>query len=168
MIRYFLISPLCATLGYFPKHTLKSFRVKYNNGCCVVLAFQIFPFVPTLFLSGSWDCRQLKTLNWSLWRTLLLLFTRYLVSNSFATSWAVACEDFPGKNTGMGCHSLLPGIFPTQELNMCLLHWQTESLPASREALLRNWSLAKENVPNQDDALSHLCSLLPYFKTGQF
>ena len=92
MIRYFLISPLCATLGYFPKHTLKSFRVKYNNGCCVVLAFQIFPFVPTLFLSGSWDCRQLKTLNWSLWRTLLLLFTRYLVSNSFATSWAVACE----------------------------------------------------------------------------
>ena len=29
---------------------------------------------------------------------------------------------FPGKNTGVGCHSLLQGIFPTQELNPALLH----------------------------------------------
>ena len=27
----------------------------------------------------------------------------------------------PGKNAGMGCHFLLQGIFPTQELNPCLL-----------------------------------------------
>ena len=35
--------------------------------------------------------------------------------------------DFPGKNTGVGCHFLLQGIFPTQGLNLCLLHllhWQ--------------------------------------------
>ena len=36
--------------------------------------------------------------------------------------------DFPGKNTGMGCHFLLQGIFPTQGsnpylLHLCLLHW---------------------------------------------
>ena len=40
--------------------------------------------------------------------------------------------DFPGKNTGVGCHSLLQGIFPTQGLNphpLCLLHWQADSLP---------------------------------------
>jgi len=30
--------------------------------------------------------------------------------------------DYPGKNTGVGCHFLLPGIFPTQGLNPCLLH----------------------------------------------
>ena len=29
--------------------------------------------------------------------------------------------DFPGKNTGLGSHSLLQGIFPTQELNLSLL-----------------------------------------------
>ena len=29
--------------------------------------------------------------------------------------------DSPGKNTGMGCHALLQGIFLTQELNLCLL-----------------------------------------------
>ena len=27
-----------------------------------------------------------------------------------------------GKNTGVGCHALLQGIFPTQELNWGLLH----------------------------------------------
>ena len=30
--------------------------------------------------------------------------------------------DFPGKNTGMGCHFLLQGIFLTQGLNLGLLH----------------------------------------------
>ena len=38
----------------------------------------------------------------------------------------------PSKNTGVGCHFLLQGIFPTQRLNphlLCLLHWQKDSLP---------------------------------------
>ena len=36
---------------------------------------------------------------------------------------SVLCPwDFPGKNTGMGCHFLLQGIFPTQGLNSHLLH----------------------------------------------
>ena len=34
--------------------------------------------------------------------------------------------DFPGKNTGVGCHFLLQGIFPTQGLNPSLLHWQMD------------------------------------------
>ena len=32
--------------------------------------------------------------------------------------------NFPGKNTGVGCHFLLQGIFPTQGLNPGLLHWR--------------------------------------------
>ena len=39
---------------------------------------------------------------------------------------------FPGKNTAVGHHFLLQGIFPAQGLNpglLCLLHWQLESLP---------------------------------------
>ena len=38
---------------------------------------------------------------------------------------------FPGKNTGVGYHFLLQGIFPTQGQNprlLCLLHWQAGSL----------------------------------------
>ena len=40
--------------------------------------------------------------------------------------------DSPGKNTGVGCHALLQGIFLTQGSNShlsCLLHWQAGSLP---------------------------------------
>ena len=35
----------------------------------------------------------------------------------------VLCQwDFPGKDTGVGCHCLFQHIFPTQGLNLCLLH----------------------------------------------
>ena len=37
--------------------------------------------------------------------------------------------NFPGKNTGLGCHFLLQGIFLTQGSNPSLLHWQEDSLP---------------------------------------
>ena len=40
--------------------------------------------------------------------------------------------NFPGTNTGVDCHSLLQGTFPTQGSNprlLCLLHWQADSLP---------------------------------------
>ena len=39
--------------------------------------------------------------------------------------------NFPGRNTGVGCHFILPGDFPTQGLNLHLLHllcWQVDSL----------------------------------------
>ena len=57
----------------------------------------------------------------------------------FVIPWTIAHQaiahrpwNFPGKNTKVGCHSLLLGIFPTQGSNpsvLCLLHWQVGSLP---------------------------------------
>ena len=52
--------------------------------------------------------------------------TKVLIVWLFVTPWTVAhrllCPwDFPGKNTGVGCHFLLQGIFPTQRSNLCLL-----------------------------------------------
>ena len=44
--------------------------------------------------------------------------------------------DSPGKNTGVGCHSLLQWIFPTQGSNLCLWHWQVDSLPLSHLGIL--------------------------------
>ena len=44
---------------------------------------------------------------------------------------------FPVKNTGVGCHCLLQGIFPTQGSNLHLLHllyWQVGSLPLAPSA----------------------------------
>ena len=54
----------------------------------------------------------------------------------FGTPWTVAPQTplsmrFPGKNTGVGCHFLLQGIFPTQKSSPCLLYWQVGSLPLS-------------------------------------
>ena len=45
----------------------------------------------------------------------------------FATLWTVACQvplsmDFSGKNTGVGCHFFLQGIFPLQGSNLHFLH----------------------------------------------
>ena len=59
-----------------------------------------------------------------------------MLSGSFVydstTLWTVAHQatcpwDSPDKNTGVGCHFLLQGIFPTRGSNPCLLrllHWQ--------------------------------------------
>ena len=52
--------------------------------------------------------------------------------------WTVAHQaplfmGFPSKKTGVGYHFLLQGIFLTQELNPCLLHWQRDSLPLSHQ-----------------------------------
>ena len=54
----------------------------------------------------------------------------------FATLWTIAHQaslwDSPARNTGVGCHALLPGNFPIQGLNPCLQHllcWQAGYLP---------------------------------------
>ena len=39
--------------------------------------------------------------------------------------------DFPGKDTGVGCHFLLQGIFPTQGSNLGLLHCRQILYPLS-------------------------------------
>ena len=59
--------------------------------------------------------------------------------------------DFPGKNTGVGCHFLLQGILLTQGSNphlLCLLHWQTGSLPLSPWAYILCLVLSKAHYMN--------------------
>ena len=60
--------------------------------------------------------------------------------------------NFPGKNTGVGCHFLHQGIFRTQGSNqhlLCLLHWQVGFLPLSTwEAPLAMGDLVKRQLYN--------------------
>ena len=65
------------------------------------------------------------------WPTVLLLrvcmLSRFSHVQLCATLWTVACQvslslGFPGKNTGVGCHAHLQGIFPTQGLDPDLPH----------------------------------------------
>ena len=53
-------------------------------------------------------------------------------------------EDSPGKNTGVGCHALLQGIFPSWELNSGLPLLQADSLPFEPNvvSLNQSWSPA--------------------------
>ena len=63
----------------------------------------------------------------SLQSYLTLLQPHGLESTRLLCLW-----DSPDRNTGVGSHSLLQGIFPTQGLNpclLCLLHWKMCSLP---------------------------------------
>ena len=62
---------------------------------------------------------------------LTLLQPHGLQPNRLLWPW-----DFPGKNTGVGCHLLLQGIFLTQGSNLRLLHWQVDSLPLSHQEIL--------------------------------
>ena len=69
--------------------------------------------------------------------SILCILSRFSLVRLFVTPWTVAHQilspgDSPGKNTGVGCHALLQGIFPTQGLTLhllCLLHCQVGSLP---------------------------------------
>ena len=51
--------------------------------------------------------------------------------------------DFPGKNTGVDCHFLLQGIFPTQGSNLCLLHQQVGSSLLSYQGNQNNQHILK-------------------------
>ena len=71
-------------------------------------------------------------LNWSCFLVaksyLTLLWPHRLKSIRLLCPW-----DSPGKNTGVGFHFLLQGIFLTQESNPNLLHRQADSLPLSQQ-----------------------------------
>ena len=77
----------------------------------------------------------------------------------FTTPWTVAHQpplsmEFPGKNTGVGCHRLLQGFILTQGSNPCLLHWQVESLPLSPQGSpMVKWYLQLNGGPQDASPL---------------
>ena len=74
----------------------------------------------------------------------------------------------PGKNTGLGSHFLLQGIFPTQGSNLHLLlplHWQVDSSPPSHQR--RDTTVNKMHVlftARRSNCL-RWCVLWPFFIT---
>ena len=68
---------------------------------------------------------------------IYILMGEAIVTQSCPTLWLhgpqhsrlLCLWDFPGKNTGVCCHSLLQGIFLTQELNLGLLYLLTMPKP---------------------------------------
>ena len=67
------------------------------------------------------------------------MLSRFSLVRLCVTLWTVAHRaplpwDSPGKNTGVGCHALLQGIFPTPDRTcvfLCLLHCRQILYPPS-------------------------------------
>ena len=75
--------------------------------------------------------------------------------------------DFPGKNSVVGCHSLLQGTFLTQGWDPCLLHWQVGSL------FLSHWGSPVDRIVSTlvmmvGPGLGNLTVLICWEETGLF
>ena len=85
-----------------------------------------------------------------------------VVAKSFltlATPWTVASQaplsmGFPSKNTGVGCHFFLQGIFLTQGSNPCLLHCRLILYHLSHEGSPRSFGVL--NKMNHKNPFSQL------------
>ena len=101
------------------------------------LSLYLPPPLPTAFgkQHSQVDCLAKSSVHLQQWGCACVPSSFSRVRH-FATPWTVArllCPwNFPGKNTGVGCHFLLQGIFLTQGLNLCFLHllnWKADSSP---------------------------------------
>ena len=92
-------------------------------------------------LVGKTDCKQWHRIIASI-TILYIMFPLCMKVEVLITQSCPALSDptrllcpwnLPGKNTRVGCHSLLQGIFLTQGSNLCLLHQQAGCLPLSHQ-----------------------------------
>ena len=120
-------------------------QVPFSTGFSRQEYWHGLPFPTAGDLPGSRDQSCVSCIaKWVLyhWATCNVLLSHSVMSNSlrpfgllpvrFLCPW-----DFPGKNTGVGCHFLLQGIFLTEGSNYCLcclLHcrWVLYPLPSHR------------------------------------
>ena len=122
-----------------PPIWLKSNTLTDNNGTRYrVLKRRL---VHLKICTHNWRCRDMNCDNeQSVTKgpcSSVCMLSRFSYAQLFVTPWTVVHQsvlpwDFPGKNTGVGCHFLLQGIFLTQGSNPCLLrllHWQAASSP---------------------------------------
>ena len=93
----------------------------------------------------------------------------------FVTAWTAVHQtpygihmDSPGKITGVACHALLQGIFPTRGLNSGLLDCRKVLLPFEPPGKPKNTgvgslSLLQGNLPTQESNWDLLhCRWIPY------
>ena len=110
--------------------------------------------VDTGFLQGKWPAKEDDPSGWEVGAhvfshgsatgymlLLLLLLSHSVVFNSvrpygLQPARLLCPLDSPGKSTGVGCHALPQGVFPTQGSNRGLLHcrqilyyWATRASP---------------------------------------
>ena len=90
-----------------------------------------------------------------------------MLIQSFLTLWLHGLEpprllypwDFPGKSTGMGCHFLLQGFFPTEGSNLRLMHCRRILYPLKKAGCLSRHHFSPSNH-------SSVCLYIPSIHTS--
>ena len=120
--------------------SLFSWKMPVGSSLQVLVSVFLFFSFSLSFISLSFLVRILcfALTNVQIIYLLLSLLSGSVMSDSFVTPWPTACQaplsrDSPGKNTGMGCHLPLQGIFSIQRSDLSFLHWQAESLSLSHQ-----------------------------------
>ena len=109
---------------YFPQGSNRVLRFIWLSSERIFNNLCLFPQLLLLFRNPRWEFKCPKSIY--LWMNEWM--------NEVTKSCPTLCDpmeqptrllhpwDFPGQSTGVGCHFLLQGIFPTQRLNRGLLH----------------------------------------------
>ena len=74
----------------------------------------------------------------------LLSRVQFFVTPRSVAHQAPLSMGFSSKNTGVGCHALFQGTFPTLGSNLNLLHWQADSFTTEKTGKpknVTNWTL---------------------------
>ena len=147
----FIILPCLILQSYLPTHLTTYPALLMSNISCFLLS----PYLGTCSLSllthslPSIGNKKWEFLTSDLSSSSLLVCCACSVASVVSNSlWPRGLQptrllcpwDSPDKNTGVGCHALLQGIFLTQGLNPCLLsllhcrwilyHWANEGSPS--------------------------------------
>ena len=91
------------------------------------LVFRVKPAIQPRF-----DRIRMCINAWAVLRSVTLVVSDPVRPHGLWPAWLLCPWDSPGKNTGVGWHALLQGIFPTQGSDprfSHLQHWQVGSLP---------------------------------------
>ena len=101
------------------------------------------PFLPIIYGFNYQPLQMIKTSERGLLAEITSEIPGITEDSCYCCCWLVTksylmpCNSVdgspPGRNIGEGGHFLLQGIFLTQGLNLCLLHWQVDSLPLSHQ-----------------------------------
>ena len=120
------------------------------------LATQIFPSLPPS--PCSWLCLVRLSPKGFLCVCVCSVVSSSLQPHGLYPIRLLCPWNFPGKNTGVDCHALLQGIFPTQGSNSHLLHGQVDSLltePLKKPPTKTEGRLHSEEEPPQCPWMLH-------------
>ena len=131
-------------------------------GCHTIQNPHIFPFLILYRSGGNYKCVLILACMCA--RTHASVVSNSLQSHGLQLlcSW-----NFPGKNTGMVCYSLLQGISPSQGLNLGLLYCRQILYHLSHQVLKIKLSFLTKFQNNNNQSYKHRQKMARWTASGK-